>query len=248
MDTIIPWMILGKKEIREPQTDLKICKKKRCKKLIVWLFIDLAVLGVVLILLFHTPDRYKPADIESFDHEPGQVSPYLTHELSPQFYNGVQRGEPFELVVTQKGINEIVAGWGWPRMSEGAMLYAPAVLFVPDSVVLMGTVSIKSVDFVVTIGFDPTINDKGLAELRLTEVKVGAMNITPLAKLIAKKMYVKRIGTVHVDTKAIEAKIVASILNGEPFEPVFEVEKRKVRIKKITVDHEKLMARLVPAS
>jgi len=248
MDTIIPWMILGKKEIPEPQTDLKICKKKRCKKLIVWLFIDLAVLGVVLILLFHTPDRYKPADIESFDHEPGQVSPYLTHELSPQFYNGVQRGEPFELVVTQKGINEIVAGWGWPRKSEGAMLYAPAVLFVPDSVVLMGTVSIKSVDFVVTIGLDPTINDKGLAELRLTEVKVGAMNITPLAKLIAKKMYVKRIGTVHVDTKAIEAKIAASILNDEPFEPVFEVEKRKVRIEKITVDHEKLTARLVPAS
>ena len=79
-------------------------------------------------------------------------------------------------------------------------------------------------------------------------MKIGAMNITPLAKLIARKMYAKRIGTVHVDTKAIEAQIAASLLNGEPFEPIFEVDKRKVRIESITVEKEKLTARLVPAS
>lgn len=241
-------MISGKKEIQERQTDPKIRKKNRLKKLVIWLFIDLVVVAVLLILLLHTPGRYSPADISSFDHEPGQVSPYLTHELSPQFYNGAQRGEPFDLVITQKGINEIVAGWGWPRVSDGAMLYAPAVLFVPNSVVLMGTVSIKGVEFVVTIALEPKINQDGLADLSVTDVKVGAMNLTPLAKLIAKKMYAKRIGTVHVDTKAIEAKIAASLLNGESFKPVFEVDKRKVRIETITVDKEKLTARLVPAS
>ena len=78
--------------------------------------------------------------------------------------------------------------------------------------------------------------------------KVGAMNITPLAKYMAKKMYKKRMGDAHVDTKAIEAQIAASLLNGEPFEPIFEVDKRKVRIESITVEKEKLTARLVPAS
>jgi uncharacterized protein YpmS len=112
----------------------------------------------------------------------------------------------------------------------------------------MGTVSIKGVEFVVTIALEPKINQDGLADLSVTDVKVGAMNLTPLAKLIAKKMYAKRIGTVHVDTKAIEAKIAASLLNGESFKPVFEVDKRKVRIETITVDQEKLTARLVPAS
>ncbi len=238
----------GKKEIQDTQTDLQNRKKTRIKKLIIWLSVDLVVVAVVLTLLLHTPDRYAPADIDSFDHEPGQVSPYLTHELSPQFYNGAQRGEPFELVITQKGINEIVAGWGWPRMSDGAMLYAPAVLFVPNSVVLMGTVSVKGIDFVVTIVLQPKINKEGLADLRITEVKVGAMNITPLAKLIAKKMYAKRIGTVHVDTKAIEAQIAASLLNEKSFEPVFEVDKRRVRIETITVEKERLTVRLVPAS
>jgi hypothetical protein len=241
-------MISGKREISETRTDPKGRKKSRRKKLAIWLFVDLVVVAIVLTLLFHTPGRYAPADIDSFDHEPGQVSPYLTHQLSPQFYNGVQRGKPFELVITQEGINEIVAGWGWPRMSEGAMLYAPAVLFVPDAVVLMGTVSIKSVEFVVTIILKPKINEEGLADLRITDVKVGAMNITPLAKFIARKMYAKRVGTVHVDTKAIEAQIAASLFKGESFEPVFEVEKRKVRIERIAVDKEKLTARLVPAS
>lgn len=238
----------GKKEIQDTPTDLQNRKKARLKKLIIWLAIDLVVIVVVFTLLLHTPDRYAPADIDSFDHEPGQVSPYLTHELSPQFYNGSQRGEPFELVITQKGINEIVAGWGWPRMSDEAMMYAPAVLFVPDSVVLMSTVRVKGVDFVVTIGLQPKINEEGLADLRITEVKVGAMNITPLAKLVAKKMYAKRMGTTHVDTKAIEAQIAASLLNGESFEPVFEVDKRKVRVETITVEQEKLTVRLVPAT
>ncbi|OHB79320.1 MAG: hypothetical protein A2Z25_23080 [Planctomycetes bacterium RBG_16_55_9] len=240
-------MISGKREIPDTRTDSKKLKKTRIKKLVIWLSIDLVVVAVVLILLLYTPGRYAPADVESFGHEPGQVSPYLTHELSPQFYNGAQRGEPFELVITQKGINEIVAGWGWPVMSEGAMLYAPAVLFVPDSVVLMGTVSVKGVEFVVTIALDPKINEDGLADLRVTDVKVGAMNITWLAKPIAKKMYANRISTVPVDTKTIEAKIAASLLNSEPFEPVFEVEKRRVRIEKITVGRENLTARLVPA-
>ena len=232
----------------DTQTDSKNRKKTRLKKLVIWLFVDLVVVAVVLTLLLHRPGRYAPADIDSFDHDPNQVSPYLTHELSPQFYNGAQRGEPFELVITQEGINEIVAGWGWPRVSQGAMLYAPAVLFVPNSVVLMGTVSIKGIEFIVTIGLAPKINEDGLADLRITEVKVGAMDITPLVKLIAKKMYAKRIDSVHVDTKAIETKIAASLLNGESFEPVFKVEKQKVRIEKITVEKEKLTARLVPAS
>jgi hypothetical protein len=241
-------MVSGKREMPSTSTDSKNRKKSRHKKLIIWLLVDLVVLAVILGLLLHTPAHYAPAGIDSFDREPGEVSPYLTHELSPQFYNGVQRGEPFDLVIMQKGINEIVAGWGWPRMSEGAVLYAPAVLFVPNSVILMGTVSVKGIEFVVTIALEPKINENNLADLRVAEVKVGAMNITPLAKLIAKKMYAQRVGTAHKDTEALEAKIAASLLNGEPFKPVFEVDKRKVRIEKITVEPEKLTVRLVPAS
>lgn len=241
-------MVSGKKEIADNGPNAKIRRKTRVRRLLCWLCIDLMVAVAVFALLIYRPGRYDPTDPQSLGLERGQVSPYLTHELSPQFYNGAQRGESFDLVITQEGINEIVAGWGWPIMSEGVMLYAPAVLFVPGSVVLMGTVNIKGVEIVVTIGLRPSIDERGLSSLSVAEVKVGAINITPLAKMMARRMYAQRVATVPVDTKALYTKIAASLLNDEPFEPIFEVDDRTVRIERITVYQEKLTARLVPAS
>ena len=228
--------------------DSKIHKKTRRKKLVLWLLIDLAVAAVVFALLIYRPGRYDPADFDSFDHESGQVSPYLTHELSPQVYNNSQRGEPFDLVVTQSGVNEIVAGLGWPKFSEGIMLYAPSVLFVPGSVVLMITANVKGVELIITIELEPKINERKLLNLHVVKVKVGAVNITPLARMMGKKMYTERLAMLPVDTEALQTKIVASLLNEEAFEPVFSVEDNKVRVEKITVYKEKLTARLVPAS
>jgi transcriptional regulator of aromatic amino acid metabolism len=132
--------------------------------------------------------------------------------------------------------------------SEGVLLYAPAVLFVPGVVVLMGTVDVKGVEFVVTIELEPKINEQRLLNLHVGKMKVGAMNITPLAKMMAKKMYMQRINALDVDTEAVQTKIAASLLNDEPFEPVFRIDDNKVRIEKITVAEEKLLLRLVPAS
>jgi hypothetical protein len=230
------------------KTDSKIHKKSRRKKLVLWLLIDLAVAAVVFALLVYRPGRYDPADFDSFDLERGQVSPYLTHELSPQVYNNSQRGEPFNLVVTQSGVNEIVAGLGWPKFSEGIMLYAPSVLFVPGSIVLMITANFKGVELIITIELEPKIDQRKLLNLHVAKVKVGAMNITPLARMMGKKMYTEKLAMLPVDTEALQTKIVGSLLNEEGFEPVFSVEDNKVRIEKITVYKEKLTARLVPAS
>jgi hypothetical protein len=228
--------------------DSKIHKKSRRKKLVLWLLIDLAVAVVVFVLLLYRPGRYDPADFDSFGHERGQVSPYLTHELSPHIYNNSQRGEPFDLVITQSGVNEIVAGLGWPKFSEGIMLYAPSVLFVPGSVVLMITANFKGVELIITIELEPKIDEQKLLNLHVVKVKVGAMNITPLARMMGKKMYTERLAMLPVDTEALQTKIVGSLLNEEAFEPVFSVEDNKVRIEKITVYQEKLTARLAPAS
>ena len=227
--------------------DSKIHKKARRKKLVLWLLIDLAVAAVVFGLLVYRPGSYNPADFDSFDHESGQVSPYLTHELSPQVYNNSQRGEPFDLVVKQSGVNEIVAGLGWPKFSEGIMLYAPAVLFVPGSIVLMITADVKGVELIITIELEPKIDERKMLNLHVVKVKVGAVNITPLARMMARKMYTERLAMIPVDAEALQTKIVASLLNEEAFDPVFSVEDNKVRVGKITVYQEKLIARLVPA-
>ena len=230
------------------ETDSKIHKKSRRKKLVFWLLIDLTVAVIVFVLLLYRPGSYDPADFDSFNYEQGQVSPYLTHELSPQFYNNSQRGEPFDLVVTQDGINEIVAGLGWPKFSEGIMLYAPAVLFVPGSVVLMITANIQGVELIITIELEPKIDQQKLLNLHVVKVKVGAVNITPLARMMGKKMYAEKLAIMHVDTEALQTKIVGSLLNEEPFDPVFRIENGKVRIEKITIHQEKLTAYFVPIS
>ncbi len=238
-------MISGKREITDIKADSKKRGSKRTRKLICWLFIDLVVAAGIIGLLLYRPGGYNPA---SFDHDPEQVSPYLTHELSPSLYNGAQRGRPFDLTITQKGINEIVAGWGWPKMSNGVMLHSPAVVFAPGSAVLMGTADVKGAEFVVTIEIEPAIDAEGMLTFQLSKVKVGAMNVTPLAKMTARKMYAQKIAELPIDSDSFQTKIVESLLNGSPFEPVFKIDGRKLRVKTVTVQDAKLIARLVPAS
>jgi len=230
------------------KTDSKIHKKSRRKKLIFWLLIDLTVAIIVIVLLLYRPGRYNPVDFDSYNYDQGQVSPYLTHELSPNLYNNSQRREPFDLVITQDGINEIVAGLGWPKYSEGVMLYAPAVLFVPGTVVLMGTADVKGVEIVITIELEPKIDDRKMLNLHVAKVKIGAVNITPLARMMGKKMYAERLAVLPIDTEALQTKIVGALLNEEAFDPVFRIEDNNMRIENITVQKEKLTARLIPAS
>ncbi len=241
-------MDLSKTEIQSTKIDLKIRKKARFKKLVIWLLVDLAVAAIIFALLLYRPGRYKPIDLDSGNHKRNQVSPYLTHDLGPAFNKGVQYRKPFELVVTQKGINDIITRGNWPMESEGVLLYAPAALFVPGTVVLMGTADVKGVEFIITIELEPKIDEQGLLNLEVAKVKVGAMNITPLAKMMAKKMYTQRLAAIPIDKEAVQTKIVASLLTDEPFEPVFRVDDKKVRIEKIAVAKEKLLLRLVPAS
>ena len=240
----------SKTEIRTPQRDLKIRKKARFKKLCCWLLIDLVVAAVILALLLYTPGRYHPIEFEPGNHKPGQVSTYLTHDLGPAFNNGVQYRKPFELIVTQNGINDIIARADWPMESEGVLLYKPAVLFASGTIVLMGTADAKGVEFIVTIELEPKIDEQGLMNLHVAKVKVGAMNLTPLAKMLAKKMYAEQLAAMPegINTETIQAKIAASLLNNQPFETVFSIDKIKVRIEKITIEEEKLRLRLVPVS
>lgn len=227
-------------------------RKKRKFKKRYWLLIDLAIAIVIFALLLHKPGRYKPPDIAVGNRR--QVSPYLTHELLPQLHNGAQREEPFDLVVTQKGINEIIAWSKWPKEAEGVRFSAPVVFFAPDSIELMGTANMKGVDLIITVVAEPGLDEEGLLNLHVAKVKIGAMNITPLARMIAKRMYAQRLATVPIDTEDLGAKIAGSLLNDEPFEPVFDIaeifesENKKLRVEKITIMQEKLILRLVPAS
>jgi len=211
-----------------------------------WLLADLVIATFIIALLLCTPGRYKPI-IAIRDN---QISPYLTNELLPQFYNNIQLGEPFDLVVSGQGINDIIARFKWPIESGGTMFLTPTVFFVPDRIVVMGPVVVKGVELIVTIECRPVIDKNGLLNLQMAKVKVGAMNVTLPAKMIAKRIYSQQLAAaaVAVDAESLQAKIAASIFNNVPFEPAFQFGGKKVRVEKITVENEKLTARIVPMS
>ena len=73
------------------------------------------------------------------------------------------------------------------------------------------------------------------------------MNVTPLAKMMAKNMYRERIESAPVDTEDLRTKIAASLLNEEPFEPILKVEDKWVRLKGFDLTDGKLTAQFVPA-
>ena len=219
------------------------------------LAIKLAAVLVIFIsllyfLLLHKPARYNPLNI-GYD---GQVSKYLTHVLLPQLHNGAQLAEPFDLVVTQKGINDVIARAKWPKYYSGIVFSAPEVLFLPDTIVLMGTVVLKRVQVVITIELNPSLDERRLLNLHAAKVKAGAMNITPLVRAVAGRMYADRLAAVDIDPDDLRAQIAASLFNDEPFDPVFEIkdmfdgEERKVRVEKITLTPEKLTVRLAPVA
>lgn len=241
-------MVSSKREITDIKPDSKNRRRSRSLKLICWLFVDAAVAAVIIGLLLHKPGGYDPAAFGAAGYEPGQVSRYLTHDLSPQIYNGAQREEPFDLIIAQKGINEIVAGWGWPKMSRGVMLYSPSVLFTAGSVVMMGTAELRGAEFVITIEIEPRIDEQGMLNCQVSKVKVGAMNVTLLARITAERMYAQKMAELPpIDGEDFQTRIVESLLNGAPFEPVFKVDGRKLRVETLRVEKERIVARIVPA-
>jgi len=234
--------------------NLKVPKKRKSRKKLrrlCWLLAALAAAVIVLSLLLYKPAHYNPPE---FAHDK-LVSPYLTNVLGPALNNGIQRGEPFDLVVTQTGINEVIA-WcykhKWSKQFGEIGYSAPEVFFAPDTIALMGTVAAAGREFVVTVVSKPALSQNGLLNLRVVKVKIGAVNITPIARIIARTIYQKRLETKPIDKDDVRAKIAASLLNNEPFNPIFRVrdayekEYKKVRLKKVTIRHEELILRLAP--
>jgi hypothetical protein len=217
-------------------------KKDKLRRLVRWLLIDLTVAVVVFGLLLYRPSQYNPYGLGDPNREQShRYVPYLSSEI----YNGAQTGKPFELLVIDKGLNESITPWS--AESRGVRLTAPEVLFEPDLIVLMGTANVQGADLIVTIALKPVIDEEGLLNVVVTAVKIGAMNITPLAKMIARHMYQQRLETMPIDPRDWRAKLIASLLNNEPFDPVFRIDGRKVRVENVAVGDGKLILSFVPS-
>lgn len=222
---------------------MKNRKKKKFKSRY-WIPVGLiaAVLILILLLVSHRPGVYRPA-LPTGDDKPSR---YLTHVLLPGLYNGAQLGEPFELVVTQEGINDIIAHSNWPVRVKEITFSGLQVVLSPGQVLMMATANVKDIHFVLTAELNPIIDENGLLTLHVAAVKIGTLNITALAKIIAGKIYSHRLGEAGANLEDLSVRITRSLINDEPFEAVFEFEDANLRIEKLDVLRQEIAVRLVP--
>lgn len=197
---------------------------------------------IMLALVLYKPARYRPVPVT----ESNEVSLYLTNELLPEFYNGLEREEPFELIITEEGINDIISRHKWPKDTADMRFSVPQVIFEPDGIVLMGTVASGGLELVITIEGSAFIDVNGLMNLRLKKVKMGAVNITPFAKMLSKQAYENRLATTKVDAEDFRARIAEALIEERPVEPVFEFEGKKARVTGIWMKPGKMEVRIVP--
>ena len=60
----------------------------------------------------------------------------------------------------------------------------------------MGTAELQSMEFIITIELQANINEQGLMNIDVQKVKVGAINVTPLAKITAQQMYNQKLAEI----------------------------------------------------
>ena len=223
------------KKNTEPKT------KKRFKKRY-WVLLPIIMVLLLVLLATHRPASYKPLA----PPEDNKPSPYLTSVLMPNLYNGAQRGEPFELIVTEKGINDMISRQAWPLMAGDFSFSAMQVIILDEHILIMATATAGDANFLISTQLWPAINEQGLLNLHISDVKIGAVNITLIARLISRTIYAERLNPSPEDMKRQSVQITRSVINDIPFDPVFEIDDIKLRIAEAQILQGKIRTILVP--
>lgn len=218
-------------------------KSKKIKKFILPVFFFLlATLILALVLVAHKPAQYAPLKVA----DKNLISPYLTHQILPTLYNNSQLDGPFELVITQEGINDVIARLPQPIVLNNINLIGPQVILTPMQITLMATVKAKPLNPVLTIELNPFINKQGLLILCVNRVMLGDIGITGITMSRGKKAYSNWLSSTGTDPNDLAARVCRSLLDNEPFEPTFEAGDRTLRISKIDMASKKITILLTP--
>jgi hypothetical protein len=196
-------------------------------------------IAVGMYLLGHTPKTYQPIAAPP----QGEVSPYLTHKLGPDFFNNVQLDKPFELIVEQNGLNEIIASQCPEPVGYGGFTFsAAAITFTDAEVSLMSTVGFKDASTVLSVRAAPAMDAAGRLNLNIRSVKLGAIPVTGLAKMLAQKYADEYL----IPSDPNLAPVVYGVLNNQPFEPAGNISQYKVRLKEFTLAPGKMTLLIEP--
>ncbi len=221
--------------------DLPNVKKKRIARyLLPAILILLIILVLAFILIGHRPANYAPPEAAN----PNEVSRYLTNQLLPTIYNGSQLGQPFVLEITQEGLNDILSHLPGAIITNNLTLVRPEVILTPMEITVIATAEARPLDLFLTIELNPFINKQGLMNLCINRILLGKVNITSFARSLGNKAYIDWMATTGTEPNNIASQICLSLINDEPFDPVFKIYGRTLRVSKIDVIRGKIVVLL----
>jgi uncharacterized protein YpmS len=207
----------------EAKENKNMRKKLRflCQAMALIVVLVVLLVAVLLVLAQRKPRAY---DFSAATDQVQQVSPYLTHYLAPNVHNNIQLDAPFEVVVPQKGINEIIAeedliGWQWPVEFSKVTIFRPVAIFEFNTIILMGKVDIIGFDTVVTLCATPTLGKEGALTLNMQYVRAGSLDITFLAKKTIKRVVESQME--ELGSEYWLQDILNACMHNKPFDPVF---------------------------
>jgi hypothetical protein len=202
-------------------------------------FVFLTVLLVLWIFgLFRTPSYYRPV-IPISD---SNMSQYLTNYILPELNNKSQYGRPFNLVISQEGINDIIARFIDADSLRQANLSGISIAFRKDRILLTGKAAYYGVDFFITLVLKPYIDRAGFLILK-ESVETGTSPVPYAGETAKKKILEKLAGflnNINVDD------FNKASFDNRRIEPIFSINHQRQRIEKITVEDGKLTIYFLP--
>jgi hypothetical protein len=201
--------------------------------------------GLIILLvlfwfagLFRTPRHYRPVKPIA----DGNMSRYLTNYILPELHNKSQYGQPFDLVLSEQGINDIIARQVDFKSLHQANLSDLSVAFKKGRILLIGKAVYCGFDFIVTIILKPYIDKEGYFFLKASKIQAGQSRVPFIGEAVKRKILRELTDFLNKNiTDSTEA-----LLNNRRIEPVFSLNHRKLRIDKITIRDKELMIHFLP--
>lgn len=207
----------------------------------------IAVTGGVLVFglivwvwqFFAVPLNYDPPrPIDS-----NEVSLYLTNKLGPQLHNKAQYEQPFDLVIDEYGVNDIIAHRLHSWRVDDLTIRRVGVVFKPSGLYLMGRCEYKGLNFIATVFMKPEIDENGEFSLGIKKVKAGRAPL-PFAPAFIRKRIADQIE--KSAGEKLFGDLAELLLNNGTIEPVMKVGGMKIRAEKIVTMEKKIVISFVP--
>lgn len=195
---------------------------------------------IIAFALLKLGNENPPKEVSN----PDEVSIYLTHKLGPDFFNGVNRGDEFELRLSEVGINDILAHQRWPITLDKLTIKWARVSIDSNGLELVCAIDINKIATTLKIRLSAQIQDDNSLLVELGRVRAGRLP----AKFILKRLLKKNLAQNSDDIGeiTIEEKLLESLLFNKAFTPEFEFMGSNVLIKDITASKGLLTLKITP--